>query len=239
MSRKSSSNFQGFSAGLLKQTDIPEVFLTQALPAIHDLLELKVALYAFWFYGKQEGDYRFITLDDYLADTVWMANVEGEPATARDVVQQALVACCHDGILVCAQPQEVKEGQTVYFLNTPRGQAAASAFAAGKWSPSTSPQVPVRLADVRPNIFQLYEQNIGPLTPIIAEELLDAESTYSQDWIEQAIKSAVANNIRRWSYILAILRSRQEEGKDAKDQRFPKKDRKKYVQGEYGDFIEH
>ena len=58
----------------------------------------------------------------------------------------------------------------------------------------------------RPNIFRLYEENIGPLTPLIAEMLRDAEKTYPADWIEEAFKIAVENNVRRWRYIEAILR---------------------------------
>ena len=57
----------------------------------------------------------------------------------------------------------------------------------------------------KPNIFKLYEQEVGPLTPMIAEMLMDAEDTYPESWIEPAIAIAVENQVRRWSYIKAIL----------------------------------
>ena len=38
----------------------------------------------------------------------------------------------------------------------------------------------------RPNIFALYEQNIGLLTPLIAEDLKDAINHYPEEWIEAA-----------------------------------------------------
>jgi len=57
----------------------------------------------------------------------------------------------------------------------------------------------------RPNIFILYEQNIGLLTPPIADELRQAEQTYPAGWIEEAFREAVSLNKRSWRYIRAIL----------------------------------
>jgi hypothetical protein len=36
-------------------------------------------------------------------------------------------------------------------------------------------------APQRPNIYALYEQNIGPLTALLSEDLQEAEQTYAQD----------------------------------------------------------
>jgi len=65
----------------------------------------------------------------------------------------------------------------------------------------------------RPNIFVLYEQNIGLLSPMIADELTDAAAHYPQDWIEAAFREAVQQNKRKWSYIRAILRRWETEGR--------------------------
>jgi DnaD/phage-associated family protein len=85
----------------------------------------------------------------------------------------------------------------------------------------------------QPNIFQLYEQHIGPLTPMIADTLREAERIYPADWIEEAIRLAVENNVRRWRYVDAILRRGQEEGRDdRKDGRDTEKDRRRYAEWE-------
>jgi DnaD/phage-associated family protein len=65
----------------------------------------------------------------------------------------------------------------------------------------------------RPNIFKLYEQNIGLLTPLVADHLRDAADLYPEEWIEAAFREAVQHNIRKWSYISAILRNWETEGK--------------------------
>jgi DNA replication protein len=67
----------------------------------------------------------------------------------------------------------------------------------------------------RPNIFVLYEQNIGLLSPLIADELKDAADQYPAEWIEAAFREAVLQNKRRWNYIRAILKRWETEGRQA------------------------
>jgi DnaD/phage-associated family protein len=67
----------------------------------------------------------------------------------------------------------------------------------------------------RPNIFVLYEQNIGLLSPLLADELKDAADLYPAEWIEAAFREAVQHNKRKWSYIRAILRRWETEGRQA------------------------
>jgi DnaD/phage-associated family protein len=98
----------------------------------------------------------------------------------------------------------------------------------------------VHLEVERPNIFVLYEQNIGLLTPLIAEELRDAEKTYPADWIEEAFRIAVEHNVRRWRYVCSILERWATEGKDSgKATTSPEEDRRRYIEGKYAEYIEH
>jgi DnaD/phage-associated family protein len=64
----------------------------------------------------------------------------------------------------------------------------------------------------RPNVFALYEHAIGPLTPLVAERLRDAERSYPRVWIERALDEAVHYNRRNWRYIEAILARWEETG---------------------------
>jgi DnaD/phage-associated family protein len=73
--------------------------------------------------------------------------------------------------------------------------------------------------NTKPNIFKLYETHIGPLTPSIADKLIDAEEEYSSEWIEDAIQIAVDRNKRFWSYCVAILRRWKMEGRDSSPNR--------------------
>ncbi|HLY31416.1 MAG TPA: DnaD domain protein [Ktedonobacterales bacterium] len=71
----------------------------------------------------------------------------------------------------------------------------------------------LRVEVERPNIYALYEQNIGLLLPLVAEELREAEEQYPWEWVEAAFREAVQQNKRKWSYIRAILKRWEVEGK--------------------------
>jgi len=89
------------------------------------------------------------------------------------------------------------------------------------------------------NIFALYEQNIGIITPMIAEELKEAGKLYPPQWIEEAFKEAVTLNKRSWRYIARILERWASEGKDSGEYRrdIKKDGPDKYVKGRYGHLV--
>ena len=68
--------------------------------------------------------------------------------------------------------------------------------------------------EVLSNIFTHYESNIGPLTPLIADILKDAEKEYPPLWIMEALTLSVTNNKRNWRYCESILKRWKTEGKD-------------------------
>ena len=70
----------------------------------------------------------------------------------------------------------------------------------------TNPSVkPLNNNKEQKNIFKIYEQNIGALVPMIADELAEAEKTYPADWIEPAFQEAVKANARKWQYVKKVL----------------------------------
>ena len=92
----------------------------------------------------------------------------------------------------------------------------------------------------RENIFSLYEQNIGMITPMIAEELKEAERLYPEEWIKHALKEAVMLNKRSWRYISRILEHWASEGKEGGKNRrsFKQGNPDKYVKGKYGHLVQ-
>ncbi|MEO6045043.1 MAG: DnaD domain protein, partial [Tepidiformaceae bacterium] len=67
--------------------------------------------------------------------------------------------------------------------------------------------------EARPGIFRLYEEQIGTITPLVGDRLIEAEESYPLDWIEQAFREAAELNIRNWRYIERILKRWAEEGR--------------------------
>lgn len=62
------------------------------------------------------------------------------------------------------------------------------------------------------DIFVLYEQEIGEITELVRNTLIDAVEFYGEPWVRDAIKEAVRQGRRRWSYVEGILKNWKEEG---------------------------
>jgi len=61
-------------------------------------------------------------------------------------------------------------------------------------------------------ISKLYEENIGMLTPTVAESVKDIAHQYPSGWFEEALKEAVKSEHRNLKYIEAILERWKVEG---------------------------
>jgi len=232
--------FKGFPEGKVRFTRLPDPMLTELLPAIDHLGELKVILYAFWRLERMEGTFRYLRRANFLEDERFMQGLAASKGEAEAALEDALARCLQRGSLLGAGLDLEGGREIFYFLNSPKGRAALQSIQRGEWQPSCDPQVPLDLSLEKPNIFRLYEENIGPLTPLIAEELGEAEDTYPAQWIEDAMRIAVENNVRRWNYVEAILKRWQEGGRDERtDRRDAEKDRRRYIEGEFSEFIEH
>ncbi len=235
----SDAPFGGFANGKGRPTPLPAQFFTELLPQIDDLGELKVCLYFLWNLGQQEGSLRFVRTSDLLADKALLSALAVEPDKAAQILQRSLQRALHRGALLSAQAQIGSRQETVYFLNSPRGRAALKALKSGELLSDLAERLPVSLSPERPNIYRLYEENIGPLTPLMAETLADAENTYSSAWIEDAIRLAVHKNARSWRYVEAVLRSWKEKGRHGTNRQNAEKDSRQYLEGELADYLDH
>ncbi len=228
-------SFAGFSSSKTKTTPLPEAFFAELLPQVDDLGELKVTLYAFWHLSRQEGRLRYLVGRDFAEDPHLVDSLPGGAGQLADALERAVKR----GTLLYAKPAAGEDGDIIYFINTPRGRAAYQGLLKGVWQPEDQNHPEIRLELERPNIFRLYEENIGPLTPLMADILRDAEQTYPPAWIEDAIRQAVQANARSWRYVEAILRRRMERGSQDGYPGQSEKNRRRYVEGEYGEIIEH
>ena len=192
---------------------LPADFFSQLLPAIDDLAELKLTIFCLAALQQKEGDYRFLRLDEFLADDSLMRGlaVIDECLTARAALQQGLDKMLARGTLLMAEVKIQDETQRYYVSADTAGRALQQRILAGEWRPS--PQREIELLPPRPSIFGLYEDNIGVLTPMIVDALKEAEAIYPPGWIEEAMRLAVEGNKRNWRYIRAILDRWQQEGR--------------------------
>ncbi len=204
-------------------TQFPDSVFHQLLNEIKDVDELKVTLYCLWCVNHMDGPFRALSKMDFDVKELGLAAEEITRGLEKAVKRGSLL--------------EVRRDSLVYFLlNSPRGRAAVQAIEKGKWNPADGVSAPPL---ERPNIFKLYEENIGPLTPLIADALKDAEETYPDEWIAETIELAVKNNKRYWKYCEAILKRWKEEGRHGKkDQQDPVKSSERYTKSEFAEYLE-
>jgi DNA replication protein len=205
--------FPGFPNGKLRFTQLPNLFFTEILPFIDDIAEMKVTLYSFWSLSLKEGAVRFLRMADFLGDELFMKGMGPSLSSAAEALENGIELAVARGTLLQVMIESADGTIDIYFLNTEKGRAAVDGITRGEWRPLPDESEPITLMANRPNIFVLYEQNIGSLTPLIADQLRDAEETYPAGWIEEAIDLAVQNSARKWSYVQAILERWRQEGK--------------------------
>lgn len=248
--------FIGFSTDKQKTVRVPEGFFEEVLPQIGSMLEMKVTLYLFWRLargGANGSSPRMVSIADLEGDAKLrevVSQCKG-PRPYGEAVREGLELAVARGTLlqlwVREEPNDISDGRAEqwYLLNTRDSRTWVETLAKGEIDVLTTPLAGernghtngrIRVIMEKPNIYALYEQNIGLLTPLLAEKLQDAEGRYPAEWIEAAFDEAVTNNKRSWRYIERILERWAAEGKNSGQDRGPVEralDPDKYTKGKY------
>ena len=203
------AEFDGFPAGA-RATAVPSVFFSELLPRIEDEAELRVTLYVIYALGRRKGYPRFVTAKELGAEAPLLAAL-GDSGTA---VERGLAAAVARHSLLAIEVERDGRQDALYLLNTPTDRNAVESIRQGRLDLGRPlPERAEAPAAKRTNLFQLYEENIGPLSPLVAEELKEAEQLYPWEWLEEAVREAAVLNKRSWRYVSRILQRWATEGR--------------------------
>lgn len=193
--------FTAFSAERL--IGIPPEWFTDVMPQITLATELKVTLHIFYRLARQRETPKRLSWDELAEDALLQQGLRAVSAqrTVEEMLDEGLLAAVRRGTLLHLVLPGNGRMMNWYMVHTPANRAWAEHLHATR--PVLAP-VASGLAQ-RPSIYMLYEQNVGLITPLLADELRDAESRYPYEWIEAAIRESVQANIRSWRYIRRIL----------------------------------
>jgi DNA replication protein len=219
--------FAGFSSQKEDVVSLPEVLFTQVLPFVDSLGEAKVTLYVFWLIQQKKGFPKCVSLAELEKNELvgQALRIPGSPRPPQDVLREGLELAVARGTFLHLVTSTSLGREDWYFVNTPQNARLVDEMESGQAPVAellgvAAKGIEVRASVERPNVFVIYEQNIGLLTPIIAEQLREAEKLYPSSWIEEAIGEAVTYNRRSWRYVQRILENWSTRGKDsAKDRR--------------------
>ncbi|MFQ5860035.1 MAG: DnaD domain-containing protein [Dehalococcoidia bacterium] len=198
-----------------RYTPVPNPLFGPLLESIEGLAELKCTLRLLWLLHQKKGYPRFVTLGELLADRVLLAGLRHCPEGAEPALRAGLHAAVQRGTFLPLSISHDGHQEELYFLHTEADQRAVEGIRQGeipvqglpRWEPTAEPPEP------KPNIYALYEENIGMITPLVAEELKEAEAIYPPEWVAEAFQEAVSRNKRSWRYIARILERWATEGR--------------------------
>ncbi|MBV9281958.1 MAG: DnaD domain protein [Chloroflexi bacterium] len=192
--------------GDLNEVPVARELFTAVVPRIEDLAELKLALYVAYL-AAQRGT-PAVPVRELHAPTILRDLARpSSPEPAEERLQRVIERAVANGTLLRIAVR-TGDGPAGYLLPASRANRdlidrmrTADPDAERELELPPRPEVTI----YRPNVFAFYERHVGPLTPLVAEQLRDAERSYPRAWIEEAILAALHYNHRSWQYVQAIL----------------------------------
>ena len=216
--------YKGFPRKV-RYVPVPAPLLESLLEEIDDLAELKCTMRVIAMLHVKKGHPRFVTPGELQADRTLTRSLGQDGDSASQSIEQGMAKAVRRGTIAVASVEESGARQQLFTLNTEVNRTTLEKIAEGATQVSPLPvSEPWVEPEDTPNIFALYEQNVGMLSPMIADELREAEELYPVEWISEAIREAVGLNKRSWRYISRILERWEHEGRGhGKPGRYSKK----------------
>lgn len=206
-----------------RPVSVPYEFLHDVVIDITALEELQVTLAVFRLAAELEGletplAERAIMRDAPLRQAMRKSGITNDP---DERIMSGLELAVGRGTLLRFIATRGRKETYWYYINTPVNRHTIAAMERGALAPPAiiwEGKIEPRVVADQPNAFRLYEQNIGPLTPLIADQITQAIRDYPADWLEDAIGEAVAYNRRSWRYIVRILENWKATGRRDQDE---------------------
>jgi len=211
--------FKGFPRSV-RYLPVPAPMFGPLLEQIKDASGFIITLRIIWMLQQKKGRLRYVSSEEVFGDKI-LSNALG----SKEAIQNSINMVVKGGILLQIRRENASDA---FMLNSESDREIASDIGS-IYESNDQPADPWEIENTPPEIYSLYEQNIGILTPIMSEKLTEAKDKYPSRWIKEAVGIAVERNRRSWAYVSSILEKWDIEGRnesgDGKPPRYPKIDR--------------
>ena len=211
--------FKGFPRSV-RYLPVPAPMFGPLLEQIKDASGFIITLRIIWMLQQKKGRLRYVSSEEVFGDKI-LSNALG----SKEAIQNSINMVVKGGILLQIRRENASDA---FMLNSESDREIASDIGS-IYESNDQPADPWEIENTPREIYSLYEQNIGILTPIMSEKLTEAEDKYPAEWIKEAVGIAVEQNRRSWAYVSRILERWDMEGRDesgdGKPPRYPKIDR--------------
>ena len=200
-------------------TPVPNPLLAGLLEEIDDIRELKLTLRIVWTLRRKKSSLPSVTAAELCEDRSVAAMLHASGKELEEAVDAALKSAVARGTLLEVPGSD--DGPPRFLLNTDAARRSLERKGIEIAQPPGGPGAEVPQAEEQPpvghGVFKVYEENIGPLTPLITESISSALHEHPEQDIVDAIKVAVEHNARSWKYVTAVLRRWAVDGKDVRE----------------------
>lgn len=202
----------GFPRGV-QFTPVPNPLLASLLEEIDSLDELKVVLRTIHGLHKQRKVPASIGFDDLFSDRTVAAMLNASGDELESIVEDAIESAADRGILLVVS--EETDQQRICLNTEPvrRALVRDGIDISTKYRKTAETWPDTEAAQPKQDAVTFYEQNIAPVTALIAENIHAALEEHPEDEVLLAIRYAAEANARSWNYIAAILRRWATEGR--------------------------
>ena len=207
--------FAGFPASG-EATALPNLFFSAVLPQIERAEELIVTLYFFFAQSRKRGSPRFLPVAELAADATLIRTLGHFSDDPQAALARGLSLAVQRRTLLRVEGETEGRRRELYLLNSPASRRAVARLPEVNVQEPSAPAQAEPVDDVLALLTRLYEENVGTITQVIADELRDAAERYRErpQWIEAAFRETAAMNVRNWKYIRRILERWEVEGPD-------------------------
>jgi DnaD/phage-associated family protein len=201
--------FEGFIAGGAAVT-LPAQLFVEVIPDIDDEAELRVTLYTLYAIARRRGALRAARRSELAREAPLVRALSR--CGGIQALDAALAAAVTRGTLLSCG---LSDGDTLYLVNNEAGRRALPRVTAGALPvPGAVAHAPAPSAERPAKPAQVYEQEIGGLSPTVSDAIARASERWPEEWIVEALRLAAVRNARSWRYAEAILERWEREGKD-------------------------
>jgi len=181
-------------------TSVPNAVLESLLNPDADVHQITFALRTLWWMERSTTFPKSVTVADLRTDRALITCLGSNFNTVMD-------ATCGHGMFL----RSGMGGTERLLLNTVSA-ARSGGVVDERRGESTDGWDSVASSPGPADAFRAYEQNIGPLTPMIRESIGQSLQDFTDAQITQAIRIAVENDARSWAFVKAVLRKWNSEG---------------------------
>jgi DnaD/phage-associated family protein len=199
-------------------TPVPNPLLAGLLEEIDDIGELKLTLRVIWALHRKKAPLPYVTASEMCEDRSVAAMLGVTGVELERGVRNALSSAVRRGTLL---EVDAAGGDVRYLLNTEPVRKSLVRRGIEMPEPHGGPGAETPQAEEEPGlhtgVFRVYEENIGALTPLVAESISATLSEHPESDVIDAIKVAVERNARSWKYVTAVLRRWAAEGRAGRE----------------------